>query len=147
MSFNIEDLRVALRTQLQTVVGYPGNSLVQWENVPFVPPTPASGLWLREHLVPGSERVSASRQQEILGLYYIYVNGPTGQGTKPVQDLAKAVCDVFAPTTSLVSPPTHIYRCERLEPRLDGSGITGQAQAVWYSLPVVVYWRSFHHFS
>lgn len=143
-----EALRVALRTRLATANGYPGHSKVQWENVPFNPPASdgSGGLWLREHMVPGSESVTSSGMVTGLGLYYVYVNGPAGQGSKPVQDLARAVLAVFSPATSLASPPTHIYRSERLPARLDGTGVSGQAQAVWYSVPVVVYWRTFHAF-
>ncbi len=145
MSADYEALRVQLRTKLATATGYPGHSKVQWENVPFEPPDPdgTEGMWLREHLVPGSERLTSTRFQECLGLYYLYVNAAVGHATKPAHDLAKAILDVFPPTLQFTGIGASVYRSERLPPRLEGIGPSGQLQSTWYSVPVVVYWRTF----
>ena len=143
MSADFEPLRLALRAILRTATGYPGDDKVQWENRPFDPATAAGGLWLRENLVTGSERKTSTGFQECLGLYYIFVSGPAGRGTEPVVALAKAIADVFPPTTHLSGLRTHLYRTERQAARSEGQGQSGTTDPIWYCVPVIVYWRLF----
>lgn len=137
-TFDTHALRLALRARLKTATGYPGDSKVAWENREFDPPDDGS-VWLKESLVSGSDQVVSSGDKQRLGLYYIHVYGPTGGGTKAIEDLAKAIVHVFPAGTSLGS--VHLYRTEPQAARIEA--VTQAADSVWYAIPVVIYWRGY----
>ena len=123
-------LRLALRAILLTVSGLP--SARAWEARTFEPPNPPAP-WLRETLIPGSERLIATNNIMELGIYQLDLYHPeTDEGTETVEALADAVKTAFRPTTN-ISTFGVVERAERLGGRRDHP---------WYIIPVRISYRA-----
>lgn len=143
MAADLHDLRLRLRERLAAMTNFPGASKVAAENRPFVPPTDGT-LWLREALAHGEERLTSTRMTMLLGIYWVYVHGPAGKGTEAVEDLSKNVAEAFPMIGSAPSPGLHFYRVSRQEGRQERFSVqSGAGEGVWYTIPVLVYFRLF----
>jgi hypothetical protein len=131
-------IRSALRSQLRTVTGYPGDSLVAWEGLlfqrsaPTVPPA-APVVWIRETFMPSSEQLVATGYIEALGLVQFGVCYQANQGIGAADDLADAIIASFRPGLTLANL-VWITQAQRAR------SIT---EADWIQVPVSIYWRAF----
>lgn len=137
MSADLHALRVNLRTRLSGMSEFPGDDHIAAENRPFKTPEDDS-LWLRENLVYGDEILTSSRMTMMVGIYWLFVNSPAGKGTEDAEDLSKKVAEAFPIIGAAPSPGLQFYRVTRQPGRLDASG-----QGVWFTIPVLVYFRLF----
>jgi len=141
MAYDLKNVRLALRTQLLTVAGLPGASLRQFENRDFQPPEPTrNAMWVRETCVPGDELHVATNTLEAIGLYQIDLFVPVGSGTENIETVANVIRLAFSPPRSLSYNSTDVvvYRASPLE-----STQERRADAVWYMLPVRMFWRTY----
>lgn len=130
------EIRAALRQRLLTVANLPAGR--QWENEGYdpVPGTP----WLREkHMPTGSAPASfggrgiADGLMRDDGLWQITLLYPAGKGTKPAEQMAKAICSAFRPGQSgVISYGGQNVICQRAEvaPAIQ--------EPDWYAIPVTV---------
>lgn len=131
------EIRQVLRSQFITASGLPVAARRSWEGRGFSPPDPPA-TWVREKYMPTSDRLVATNQLEVRGIIQYDVCVPANSGTEDAEDLAKAIGDVFKPTTSLVGTAAvveiAIDKCERLSGTDDG---------VWYYIPIQIHWRAY----
>lgn len=134
-------LRRSLRQPLLAISGVPD---ICWENRSFEPPdpsseTPTTGIHLVESIMPVHEKLVATGQVEILGIYQINVRTPKGTGTEDAEAWAKKVRDAFEPGNSIASVDVSqaAIAVDRCEPGV------GHIDQGWYVVPVSVTWRSY----
>lgn len=137
-------LRKTLRARLRGATGYPDDSRIQWENRAFTPPSPnaTDPLWIREALSPGPTHLTSLGYLETIGIYWMFVHGPAGRGTEKVEELANQIEAAFSPKSAITGMRLHLYRTERQPGRLDRAG-GASADGLWFTVPVLVYWRLF----
>ncbi len=123
-------IRQAFRTRLLTVPGLP--LARAWENRAFAPPSPPAN-WVRETLLPVSERRSAANVVEAVGLMQYDFFTPAAQGTEALETLVDAVRLVFKPTTGLTADLL-VDRAERG---------TATQEPDWFHIPVRLRWRAY----
>ena len=138
MSADLMALRLALRERLRAIPSYPGDEKVAWENEMFTPP--AEGMYLRESLATGEERLASSGMTMTLGIYWIFVHAPIGRGIEDPEALSKEIAEAFPIVGAAPSPGLHLYRTTRQPGRVEG--LAGN-EGLWYTIPVLVYWRLF----
>lgn len=141
---DFDALRLLLRARLRSCAAYAEvmsgeTEYVQFENFQFQPPSPASNqLWLREAMTTGDTVLASSGRTKTLGIYWIYVHGPVGEGTRDVDRLVKGIMEAFPPNVS--ENGVHLYRTTPQAGRLDR---VDHNDSLWYVVPVLVYWRLF----
>lgn len=121
-------IRRGIRVVLSTVTGLP--TVRSWENREFNP-TPNTP-WIRETLIPGTERQVATDVIESVGIAQYDLFWPAGTGTETPEQLADLIKDTFQPITT-VAASTVVWRAERL---------AAIADAKWYQIPIRLTWRS-----
>jgi hypothetical protein len=125
-------LRTSIRTRLLTVTNenMPGESDIAWENREY---SPKIGVpWIRETMLPGTERQSASDTIESVGIMQYDFFWPANRGTTEIENLVVDIKTAFKPLTVLDSHSS-IYRTERLPAIVDEN---------WYQIPVRLTWRA-----
>ena len=109
----------------------PSSNNMAWENRAYTPEP--STPWLRETLIPGSERKVATDEIQVVGITQLDLMWPLGKGTEEVEALGLAIQNAFKPETK-VADHAVVYRTERL---------TGINDEKWYMVPVRLTWRAF----
>ena len=134
MPIDTKKIRQVIRTQLLTVTTLPPATNRAWENRDFKIPSDQS-IWIRETLLPITERKIASDQIEFTGFMQYDIFSPTGKGTEDAEALADAIKEKFSPNhLQGQSITVTIDRAERL--------LTVPEKA-WNMIPVRVLFRSY----
>lgn len=124
-------IRKSMRAVLLAVPGIPTTR--SWENQTFTPPNPPV-RWLRETLLPASERLIAENLIEARGIMQYSLFTPAREGTEATEDIAKAIRAAFKPTTPVPAATLIVDRAE--------CG-TGMQEPDWYHVPVRITWRAY----
>ena len=132
MIIDHSEIRKGIRTVLLTVTNsdMPDDKDIAWENRTYKPiiGTP----WIRETMLPGLERQSASDTIESVGVMQYDVFWPAGTGTESIEKLVDDIKVVFKPTTA-IGNNSLVFRAERLSAIIDDK---------WHQIPVRLTWRA-----
>ena len=108
----------------------PDEDNIAWENQDFTPPEIIP--WLRETMIPGTERQTATDTIQSVGIMQYDVFWPAGQGTEDAEQLADDIITAFAPHTQ-IGANALTFRSERL---------AAVADEKWYIIPIRLTWRA-----
>ena len=132
MNIDETEIRKDIRAALMSVTNddMPATTEIAWENRSFKPTigTP----WVRETMLPGVERQSASDTLQSVGIMQYDFFWPANKGTSEVETLVVDVKAVFKPN-KVLDEHSLIYRAERLPAIVDEN---------WYQIPVRLTWRA-----
>jgi Bacteriophage related domain of unknown function len=119
-----------LRARLLTVSGLP--TARAWENEDFAPPNPPAP-YIRETFLPASDRTLATNLRQATGLVQYDLFHLRGSTIVTPYQVADAIALAFNQTPAL-SATAWVDHAERGR---------GEAEAVYFRVPVYVTWRAF----
>jgi len=126
-------IRQGIRALLSAVSdpNMPVEANIAWENRAYKPVSDTP--YIRETMIPGTERKVASDEIEVVGITQFDLIWPLGSGTEDIDALGFAIQNAFKPETKITDHAA-VYRTERL---------TSIQDPKWYMLPIRLTWRAF----